>query len=60
MSERQCFFAKRRSYRERGCRKPAKYRVILGSGLTIDVCENHVKGYRGLGYRIVELKEVEA
>ena len=60
MSERQCFFAKRKSYREKGCRKPAKYRVILGRGFTIDVCEDHVIGYKGMGYRIVELKEIEA
>ena len=60
MSERQCFFAKRKSYREKGCRKPAKFRVILGEGLKIDVCEDHVIGYRGMGYKIIELKEIEA
>jgi len=56
-TERQCFMAKPASWREKGCKRPAKYRVIL-NGLTIDVCEVHVEGYKGLGYKIIELKEL--
>lgn len=43
----------------KGCKKPAKYRVVIGAGMTIDVCEKHVNGYRGLGLKVVELKELE-
>jgi len=60
MSERPCFFAKPVNPREKGCKKPAKKRVILGRGLTIDVCEDHVIGYMGMGYKIIDLEEVKA
>jgi len=56
-TERPCFMSKPKSWREKGCRKLAKYRVIL-NGLTIDVCEDHVDGYKGMGYKIIELKEL--
>jgi hypothetical protein len=59
MSERPCFFSKTKSWREKGCRKPAKYRVILGDGYTIDVCEVHVLPYRVMGLKIVELLEAK-
>ena len=59
-SERPCLYFKTKSGREKGCKKPAKYRVILGNGYFIDVCEEHVEGFRGLGYKIIELKEVPA
>jgi len=57
-TERPCFFSKPKSWREKGCQNPAKFRVILGGGYFIDVCEEHVKGYQGLGLKIIELKEV--
>ena len=60
MSERPCFYAKPKSWHEKGCKNPAKYRVVLGKGFTIDVCEDHIEIYRGMGYRVLELKEVEA
>ena len=59
-SERSCIYSKPKSYREKGCRNPAKYRVILSEGYFIDVCEEHVEGYRGLGLKIIELKEAVA
>jgi len=59
MSERPCFFAKTKSDREKGCRKPAKYRVLLGDGYFIDVCEEHVTSYRVMGLKVVELAEVK-
>jgi hypothetical protein len=31
---------------------------MLGGGYFMDVCEEHVKGYRGLGLKIIVLKEV--
>ena len=57
MSELPCFHA--RKGRKKGCKKPAKYRVILGDGLVINVCSEHVVAYKGMGLRIIELKEVE-
>ncbi len=59
-SERPCLYSKTTDYREKGCQKLAKFRVILGEGFFIDVCEEHVEGYRGLGKKIIELKEVIA
>lgn len=59
-TERPCFFSKPKSWREKGCKKEAKFRVILGKAFFIDVCEYHVEGYKGLGYKIIELKEVPA
>lgn len=59
MSERQCTYAKPKSWREKGCKNEAKFRVILGGGLFIDVCEKHVEGYRGLGLKIIVLEEVK-
>jgi len=58
-TERQCFHAKPKKGDKVGCKKSAKYRVLMGRGFTIDVCEEHKKGYEGLGYRIVELKTLE-
>lgn len=57
-TERPCTYSKPRSWREKGCSLPAKYRVMLGGGYFMDVCEEHVKGYRGLGLKIIVLKEV--
>lgn len=59
MSERPCFFAKPVNPREKGCPNEAKWRVILGKGLTIDVCDEHVDGYKGLGYKIIPLEGVK-
>jgi len=60
VSERPCLYAKPKSWREKGCKKPAKFRVIFGEGFFIDVCEEQVEGYRGIGYKIIELKELKA
>jgi len=60
MSERPCFFSKPKNWREKGCKNEAKWRVILGKGFFIDVCDEHVEGYRGLGLKIMELRTVEA
>lgn len=60
MSERPCAYSKPKSWREKGCQKPAKYRVIFGGGFFMDVCEDHVNGYKGMGYKIVELVELKA
>ena len=59
-SERPCFYAKPKTYREKGCRKPAKFRVVFGKGRFMDVCEDHVEGFRGMGYKILKLEEIEA
>lgn len=59
MSERPCFFSKPITPREKGCKNEAKWRVILGRGFFIDVCDEHVEGYKGLGYKIVPLEGVE-
>jgi len=58
MSELPCFHA--RKGRKKGCKKPAVYRVLLGNGLVINVCEEHVVAYKGLGYKIIELETVKA
>jgi hypothetical protein len=60
MSGKPCFFSKTKSWREKGCKRQAKYRVILGNGYSIDVCEVHVIPYRVMGLKIVELVEVKA
>lgn len=57
-TERPCASSKIKSYRERGCRKEAKFRVIIGEGLFLDVCEKHVVAYRLLGRKIIELAEM--
>lgn len=59
VTERQCFYAKKVSRREKGCQNEAKWRVVLGKGFTIDVCDEHVEAYRGMGYTILELRTVE-
>jgi hypothetical protein len=58
-TERQCLFKKKNSPRAKGCQNEAKYRVILGKGYFIDVCELHVGEYKMLGLKIVLLKESE-
>ena len=55
-TERQCLFARKKNWRAKGCKKPAVWRVLLGKGRFIDVCEDHVKGYRGLGLKIIKLE----
>jgi hypothetical protein len=60
MSELPCFHAKRKDTRKVGCKKPAKYRVLLGNGIVINVCDEHVVAYKGLGYKIIELVEVKS
>lgn len=55
---RPCALSKVKSYREKGCRKEAKFRVIVGEGLFLDVCEDHVNGYRLIGHKIIELAEI--
>lgn len=57
-TERVCFYAKPKQRKRKGCKKPAKFRVIMGRGYTIDLCEEHVKGFKHLGYHILELKEL--
>ena len=59
MSELPCFHSRPIGSRKRGCKKPAKYRVLLGNGFVINVCEDHLVAYRGMGLKIIELKEVE-
>jgi hypothetical protein len=59
MSELPCFHARPKGARKRGCKKSAKYRVILGRGHFINVCEDHVVAYRGMGYKVIELETVK-
>ena len=59
MSELPCFHARPIGSRKRGCKRPAKYRVILGDGLVINVCEEHVEAYKGMGLKIIELETVK-
>lgn len=59
MSERPCFFVKPKTWRQKGCSKPARYRVVMGKGFFIDVCEEHVEGYKGLGFKIIKLEELK-
>ena len=56
MSERPCFYSKPKSWHEKGCKKPAKYRVVMSKGFFIDVCEDHIEIYRGMGYKVLELE----
>ncbi len=58
---RSCLFKKTDNPRAKGCQNDAKYRVILGKGYFIDVCEEHVGEYKMLGMKIISLEEsVEA
>lgn len=59
MSELPCFHARPAGARKKGCKKPAKYRVLMGNGLVINVCEDHVFAYRGMGFKIIELEAVK-
>jgi len=59
MSERPCLFSRVSSSREKGCQKEAKWRVVLGDGQKFDVCDTHVKGYRGIGVKIIKLRRSE-
>jgi len=56
MSELPCFHSRPIGSRKRGCKKRAKYRVLLGNGFVINLCEDHVEAYKGQGYKIIELK----
>ena len=56
-TERQCLFKKKDSPRAKGCQNEAKYRVVLGKGYFIDVCEDHLQEYKMLGLKIISLKE---
>ncbi len=59
MSGIPCFFSKTKSYREKGCQNEATHVVVLGKGLKIFVCDEHVKNYKGVGLKIVELRSVK-
>ena len=54
---RDCLFKKTESSRAKRCGKEAKYRVILGKGYFIDVCDDHVGEYKMLGMKIIPLQE---
>lgn len=56
-TERPCLFKHTESSRAKRCENEAKWRVILGKGYFIDVCEEHVGEYRMLGMKIIPLKE---
>ena len=59
MSELPCFHSRPIGSRKRGCKKNAKYRVLLGNGFVINVCEEHIIAYRGMGFKIIELETVK-
>ena len=59
MTEKPCLYAKPKTPREKGCKSPAMWRVVLGKGYFIDVCDLHVGGYRGMGYKILKLEEIK-
>lgn len=59
MSERPCLYSKTKNIREKGCQEEAWWRVILGDGQKIDVCNTHVEGYKGIGLKIIKLRRGE-
>lgn len=54
---RPCLFKKTEKPRTKGCQNEAKYRVVLGKGYFIDVCEDHLQEYKMLGLKIIPLVE---
>ena len=52
---RPCLFKKKESNRARSCPNEAVFRVILGKGYFIDVCEEHSKEYKMLGLKMITL-----